>query len=69
MSPLTLKRIKEAKGKVRIKKSDNSSPTPTVVEWELQVQENGVWQTVFIDRDRTMCEQVISKAARQVILG
>ena len=69
MSPLTLKKIKDAKGKVRIQKSDINSKTPTVVEWYVQVLTNDSWETVFTDRNRTVCEQVISKANRQVILG
>lgn len=69
MSPLTLKRIKKAKGRVRISKSDTDQPQPTVVEWSVQVLEDGAWQTIYRSRDRTMCEQVISKANGQVILG
>lgn len=69
MSPLTLKKIKDAKGKVRIKKSDNDSSNPTVVEWYVQIMNNGIWETVYRDRDRKLCEQAIQKANRQVILG
>lgn len=68
MSPLTLKRIKKA-GRVRISKSDTNSPQPTVVEWMVQVLEDGAWQTIYRNRDRSLCEQVISKANGQVILG
>jgi len=69
MSPLTLKRIKEAKGNVRIRQSDNSSTTPSIVEWYIQVLENDIWNTIFTNRDRVICEQAVQKAIRRVILG
>lgn len=61
MSPLTLKRIKEAKGNVRVK-SDNS-------DWVVQILEDNTWKTIYKNKERTVCEEAVTKASQQVILG
>lgn len=69
MSPLTLERIKKAKGNVRIISIPQPGQTVTVTTYAIQILENNAWTTVFTDRNRQLCEQTVSKATGQVLLG
>lgn len=67
MSPLTIERIKKAKGNVRIVPLDQSGVS--VKNYAIQILEGKVWVNVFVNHDRQLCEQAVRKATSQVILG
>lgn len=69
MTPLMEQRIKKANGNIKIKQVDNIVNNITVQEWQIQALENGTWQTIYKSRDRCLCERIVSKANRQIILG
>lgn len=69
MSPLTLERIKKAKGQVRIAPISDPQKPMNVMVYSIQIMENNAWVTVFTDHSRQICEQAVRKAASQVILG
>ena len=68
MSPLTIDRIKKAKGSVKVVPLTLSEGT-SVQQYAIQVLENGAWVNVFVNPDRSLCEQAVRKATSQVILG
>ncbi|MHA2231324.1 MAG: hypothetical protein ACXAB4_02420 [Candidatus Hodarchaeales archaeon] len=69
MSPLTLERIKKAKGQVKITEISDPQKHTNVMKFGIQIMENGAWVTIFTDHSRQICEQTVRKAASQVILG
>ena len=69
MSPLTLERIKKAKGKVRITTVIDESKATNVAKYAIQIMEGEGWVTVLEDFSRQACEQAVRKAASQIILG
>jgi hypothetical protein len=70
MSPLTIERIKKAKGQVRIVPLDgNPNSTIDVERFSVQILENGAWVNVYTDTDRNLCEQAVRQATSKVILG
>lgn len=68
MSPLTIDRIKKAKGNVRIVplKEDSSI---NVTKYAIQILEGAAWVNVLVDHDRQICERAVRAATRQVLLG
>jgi hypothetical protein len=68
MSPLTIERIKKAKGNVRIVPL-NESTGVSVKKFAIQIMESNAWVNVYVNHDRQLCEQAVRKAASQVILG
>ena len=68
MSPLTIDRIKKAKGSVRIVPINEDSNISTT-KYAIQILEGEAWVSVFTDHDRQICERAVRKAARQVLLG
>lgn len=68
MSPLTIDRIKKAKGNVRIIPI-NESTGISVTKYAIQILEGQAWVNVFVDHDRQICERAVRKATNQVILG
>ena len=69
MSPLTLERIKKAKGQVKIASISDPDKVTNVMKYGIQIMENGAWITIFTDHSRLICEQTVRKATNQVILG
>jgi len=71
MSPLTLDKIKKAKGRVRIVSQPAKTNTVgvSVERFAIQIEEDNVWSTIFVGNDRQICESHIRKANSQVILG
>ena len=69
MSPLTLERIKKAKGQVKIANITDPQTATNVMKYGIQIMEGGAWVTIFTDHSRQICEQAVRKAASQVILG
>jgi hypothetical protein len=70
MSPLTIERIKKAKGQVRIVPLDgNPNSTINIDRYAIQIMEEGVWTNVYVGTDRNLCEQAVRKASNKVILG
>lgn len=69
MSPLTLERIKKAKGQVKIAPIADPQKATNVMKYGIQIMESGAWVTIFTDHSRAICEQAVRKAASQVILG
>lgn len=67
MSPLVLERIKKANGNVKI--VTLTEGTVGVAKYAVQVLEQDVWVCVFIDHNRSLCEQAVRKANSKVILG
>lgn len=68
MSPLTIDRIKKAKGNVRIVPLEEDISV-SVQKYAIQILEGAAWVNVFVNHDRKICEQTVRKAASQVILG
>lgn len=68
MSPLTIEKIKKAKGNVRIVPVSEEGPI-TVTKYAVQILEGDAWKNVFINHDRQLCEQTVRKATNKVILG
>ena len=69
MTPLTLERIKKAKGQVRISSLSDPQKATNVMKYGIQIMEGGAWVTIFTDHSRHICEKAVRKAASQVILG
>lgn len=67
MSPLTIERIKKAKGNVKIVPINEGNVS--VTKYAIQILEGKAWTNVFIDHDRQTCEQAVRKATSKVILG
>jgi hypothetical protein len=68
MSPLTIDRIKKAKGHVKIVVLSEDDAIK-VSKFAIQILENGAWVNVFVNHDRNICEKTVRKATSQVILG
>ena len=68
MSPLTIERIKKAKGNVRIVPLPEQAGI-SVKKFAIQILEGKAWVNVFVNHDRQICEQTVRKATSQVILG
>ena len=68
MSPLTIDRIKKAKGNVRIINLNENNHI-NVTKYAIQILEGDAWVNVFVNHDRQICESAVRKAASQVILG
>jgi hypothetical protein len=68
MSPLTIEKIKKAKGNVRIVPINESGPISTT-KYAIQILEGAAWVNVFVDHDRQICERTVRKATSKMILG